>query len=133
MHIKLHHNSTFQCIAIGFAFFCFSFFLAACGTTVSNGTQVVVFPTALPKGSPLPTFGGLASDTPIPSVGPTTIQASVIPTVPPTATPVPPTAIPTLDNNWTPIANGVDYRRLGFNTSTGQSVSVLVTRIDPTK
>ncbi len=139
MHIKLRHNCTFRHMMIGFVSFWFVFLIAGCGTTISsNGTQVVVFPTAISNGSPLPTFGGLATQQPIASPLPTTILAtailpSVIPTVPPTPTPVPPTAIPTLDNNWTPIANGVDYRRLGFNNSSGQSVSVLVARIDPTK
>src|SRR5258707_671752 len=138
MHIKLRHNCTFRHMMIGFVSFWFVFLIAGCGTTISsNGTQVVVFPTAISNGSPLPTFGGLATQQPIASALPTTILAtailpSVIPTVPPTLTPVPPTAIPTLDNNWTPIANGVDYRRLGFNNSSGQSVSVLVARIDPT-
>src|SRR5438270_222000 len=101
--------------------------LAGCGvTTTSDATQIPMFPTAIPQGSPLPTFGGLPADTP--NAQQTT--APVVATnVPATATPIPPTVVPTLDANWSNIRPGIDYRRLAFTNSSGQGVGVLVARI----
>ncbi len=98
-----------------------------------NATPIIMFPTSIPKGSALPTFISFATPngaTSVPTVigvNPTAIPATAKPS------PVPPTVIPTLDNNWTPIANGVEYRRLAFRDSHSQDVGILVARIDPTK
>jgi len=108
--------------------------LSACsGQLDPNATPIIMFPSVIPKGSALPTFISFATPngaTPVSTgvaVNSTPIPATARPT------PVPPTVIPTLDNNWTPIANGVDYRRLAFLDSHSQNVGILVARIDPTK
>jgi uncharacterized protein YigE (DUF2233 family) len=44
-----------------------------------------------------------------------------------------PTAIPTLDSNWSTINGGVQYRSLSFKDSRNQTINVLVARIDPSK
>jgi uncharacterized protein YigE (DUF2233 family) len=61
-----------------------------------------------------------------PAIRPTVTFRFINPTAP-----VGPTAIPTLDANWTVLANGVQWRRLGFRSSTGSDISVLTVRIDP--
>jgi len=109
----------------------FALALAGCGvTTTSEATQIPMFPTAIPQGSPLPTFGGLPADTPNAQQTTAPVVATNIPA---TATPLPPTAVPTLDANWSNIRPGIDYRRLSFTNSSGQGVGILVARIDPAR
>lgn len=112
--------------------------VSSCGTGKVDLTPIVVFPSIIPGGTRLPTFavGPTAVPPTFPpptAVVPTQVAAQPTPSIPtriPTL--VPPTAIPTLDNNWTPLANGVEWRRLNFVAiSTGQLVGVLIVRITP--
>ncbi len=115
-------------------------FLSGCNGDTTNATSIVVFPTRIPAGTVLPTFGVALSATPVVATAalPTTRGTTaptrppatrVITRVPPTA--VPPTSIPTVDANWTALATGVQWRWLSFNNSAGQSITVQVVRIDP--
>jgi len=121
--------------------------VAGCSGAGISTTPIVVFPTRIPDGQLPPTFA--IGDTPIPAAAsPTPAQLQLtqvleriasptptfrfiatIPPVQPTA--VRPTAIPTLDNNWNPLANGVQWRQLSFRASDGSTVFLVVARIDP--
>ena len=112
--------------------------VSSCGTGKVDLTPIVVFPSPIPEGTRLPTFGVGPTSVPPTIVPPTAViptlaaaqPTAIIPTKIPTL--VPPTAIPTLDNNWTPLATGVEWRRLNFTAiSTGQLVGVLIVRITP--
>jgi hypothetical protein len=106
--------------------------LAGCnGQDPGEVTPVNLFPTAIPKGTGLPTFSGGIAPTNPPSIVTNLPPTAPLPTTIPTA--IPPTGIPTLDANWLPIADGIVYRRLAFTNSAGQGVGVLVTRIEPAK
>ncbi len=122
-------------------------FLAGCSGDNISTTPIVVFPTRIPEGQLPPTFA-LGDTTQLPAVAsnapplqltqvleraasptPTFRFVNSQPTVAPTN--VPPTAIPTLDNNWLPLANGVQWRQLYFRTTDGSTVFLVVARVDP--
>jgi len=110
----------------------FVLLLTGCGANGNdNPTPVNLYPTAIPNGPPPPTFISFGS--PVPGASAPPSQATQVISVAVTPTPAPPTAIPTLDANWTSINAGLQYRRLSFKSSQNQDVSVLVARIDPTK
>jgi len=107
--------------------------LVGCSGIDPNATPISIFPTKIPAGTKLPTFVALDSPSATPNAGMQPTTPAVRPTVTfrfinPTAGP---TTIPTLDANWSVLSNGVQYRRLGFRSSTGNDISVLVVRIDP--
>ena len=115
--------------------------VAGCGGNFDpNATPISLFPTAIPKGSPFPTFISFATPggptaVPVTAAGASSSAPLATNTPLPTFTPspVPPTAIPTLDANWLSVANGIAYRNLTFKDTQGNLVGVLVARIDPTK
>src|SRR5689334_14075789 len=129
----LRYNRTLRHSLLAVLLFFVLLLLTGCGPNVNdNPTPVNLFPTAIPNGSPPPTFISFQLS-PTPG-GPTLPPQPSQPTlVPATATPAPPTAIPTLDANWSTVGSAIQYRRLSFRNSQGQDVSVLVARIDPTK
>ncbi|MCC7450855.1 MAG: phosphodiester glycosidase family protein [Anaerolineae bacterium] len=120
--------------------------VAGCSGTGISTTPIVVFPTRIPDGQLPPTFA--LGDTPIPAVAsstpplrltqilervasPTPTFRFIVTNPPVRPTAVQPTAIPTLDNNWNPLANGVQWRQLSFRASDGSVIFLVVARIDP--
>jgi Phosphodiester glycosidase len=120
-------------------------------TSDSNAPTVVVFPTKIPAGTPLPTFISFetpqastagASVSPVSTAIAPTVRATVTfrfinPTAPPAQTSAPPTnapptAIPMLDENWNSLSAGVQWRRLTYRASDNHDVGTVVVRIDPT-
>jgi hypothetical protein len=116
--------------------------LAGCDIN-PNATPIVMFPSPIPAGTKLPTFVALGT----PGVANPTSGAIVVPPGQPTpvptitfhfvSTPVPPTlagptAIPTLDANWTSLVSGIEWRRLNFRASDNNTIGTLIVRIDPT-
>lgn len=108
--------------------------IAGCDSNFgASVTPQSMFPTRVTGGSPLPTFAdGSIPIQPQPTA-PVVIQPTAMPTLPPPTVAPPPTPVPTLDNNWITIANGIQYRQLFFNTSQGFGVGILVARIDPAR
>ncbi len=127
--------------------------IAAGCTPDPNAPTVVVFPTKIPPGTPLPTFVSLetpqaatgaataptgpavAASATTPAIRPTVTFRFINPTSPPAQPSVQPTdaptVIPTLDENWNSLSGGVQWRRLTFRTSDNQDVGALVVRVDP--
>lgn len=87
------------------------------GGTISFGGNSTMFPTAV-QGSPLPTFGGVVN-----------VNVTSIAPQPGATTP----AQPPSNNDWTQVANGIEYRQMTMRITGGISVGVMVTRIDPTR
>lgn len=106
--------------------------LAACDINVQS-TPVVMFPTAAPPGTVIPTFNPGGNPQPVVTSAFIPTPPPVIPTLPPVVQPTPllPTAIPTLDNNWNVLPSGVQWRTLSYRSSRGADVGVLVVRADP--
>jgi uncharacterized protein YigE (DUF2233 family) len=115
--------------------------LAGCNIN-PNATPIVMFPSPIPAGTKLPTYAALYTPgSANPTAGAVIVppnQPTPVPTVtfifvstPVPPTPAGPTAIPTLDANWTPLTGGIDWRRLSFRSSDNTDVGVLVVRIDP--
>ncbi len=122
---------------------------AGCDNLSAEVTPVVMFPTRIPPGTPLPTFASL--DTPATAAGgPTPAITSIAgPTITPRVTPTfrfinptavrstvqptsnVPTAIPTLDENWNSLGAGAQWRRLTFRSSDNRDIGVVVVRLDP--
>ncbi|MEP7287580.1 MAG: phosphodiester glycosidase family protein [Chloroflexota bacterium] len=129
----LLYNRTFRRILFAVILFLFVLLLTGCATDASGegSTPIVMFPTRIPPGTLLPTY---SFDTPSAPGGATLPPraTNVIPTTRP-PTQIPPTIVPTIDANWTPIANGIDYRRLFLTNANGQGAGLLVTRLDPAK
>src|SRR5262245_39713238 len=113
--------------------FVLALLLAGCDSNFgASVTPQSLFPTRVTGGTPLPTFADNSGGAPVevqPTVPPIVVQATL---PPPTAVP-PPTPVPTLDNNWVNIANGIQFRQLFFSTSQGLGVGILVARIDPAR
>lgn len=112
--------------------------LAACDVSLNpSTTPISVFPTRVPEDNSLPTMVA-GSPAPIGLPGPTNIVQ--ITAIPPTNLPIivtsapqSPAPLPTLDNNWIVLSQGLVWRTLSYsNVSNGQPVSVMVVRIDPT-
>jgi hypothetical protein len=117
----LRYNRTLRLIVIGAILFFVVLFLTGCGvTTVGQGTAVILYPTAIPAGTVLPTFDAGGSS----GLSPT--SANAVPTVAPVA-------VPTVNAAWQPIVAGLDYLHATITNSVGQQAGLLIARIDPTR
>jgi exopolysaccharide biosynthesis protein len=99
-------------------------------------------PPTLPVGSNPTAIGVVPTNTFVVPTQPIAQPATFtprpnVPTQPvaPTRTPTRsgPAPVPTIDNNWNTIADGVQWRIINFRDSTGSVVSMIVVRTDPAR